>query len=128
MAFVIKPGKYLIEKSRRRVIGVIAWVGTGGSIPKPVQAVLNDYKRSLAQGHRGADAATIREIEGESIASTMKSMQGALVILSPSGLRWSHAGADINATKKALKTALKNSGWNPPDEHLDDLLWGPPPF
>ena len=119
MAFTVKPGKYLIEKSRRSLIGVIARVGTGGSVPGPVQAAIDGYRQSLVAG--GADS----KAERETIRAGMKKMHGTWLVLSPAGLRWASSGKDAEADKKSIKVALRNSGWNPPADQLDLLLFGP---
>jgi hypothetical protein len=119
MSFTVKPGKYLIEKSRRRIIGVIARVGTGGSVPAPVQAAVDAYRQSLAAS--GSDP----KAERETIRRSMKKMHGTWLVLSPAGLRWSAKGKDLDEDKKAIKIALRNSGWSPPADQLDLLLFGP---
>jgi len=119
MVFVIRPGRYLIEKSRRRIIGVIAKVGTGGSVPKPVQTALDAFAHGLADGHSGKMAKTIVDNERETIRAGMKQMHGSWLVISPSGLRWALGnGEDL----KVIKTTLRNSGWNPPAAQLDELL------
>jgi len=115
MAFVIKPGRYLIEKTRRHTVGVIALVGTGGSVPKPVQEAINAYTRSL--GESGSDV----DQERATIRAGMKQMQGTWLVVSPAGLRWAMPASAADAMK-SIKTTLRNSGWNPPAEQLDELL------
>lgn len=116
MTFAVKPGKYLIEKTRRNVVGVIAHVGTGGSVPSPVQAALDAYADSLAAG--GSDP----KHERATIRSGMKQMAGTWLLISPAGLRWADGGADAQAARRAIRTMLRNSGWNVPTEQLDALL------
>ena len=120
MAFVVRPGKYLIEKSRRRLIGLVAHVGTGGSVPKAAQAAIDEFVKSLAAGHRGADAKTIVSGEREAIQAGMKKMQGSWVILSAAGLRW--ILPDKLSVEDAIKKALKNSGWSVPVEQIRQLV------
>jgi hypothetical protein len=123
MPFVIKPGKYLIEKTRRHVVGAIALVGTGGSVPKAAQAALDGYIHSL--GRSGSDV----EAERATIRDAMKGKSGWWLVLSPAGLRWAVGGAGLReeADIKAIKIALKNSGWNPPADKISLLVWGNPP-
>jgi hypothetical protein len=116
MTFIVKRGKYLIEKTRRNTVGVVALVGTGGSVPKLVQDAVNGYARHL--GRSGSD----EEEERKTIRAGMKQMQGTWLVLSPSGLRWASASGKVDEDKKSIKTALRNSGWSPPSEQLDELL------
>lgn len=120
MAFVIRPKKYLIEKSRRHLTGVIARVGTGGSVPKQVQAAIDDYARSLAGGKK--DSATIYKGERDAIRDGMKRMQGTWLVLSSVGLRWVAPGHGKQAEEDAIKKALRNSGWSVPVEQLRELI------
>lgn len=115
-------GKYLIEKSRRQMIGVIARVGTGGSVPRPVQEVLNAYVESLAAGTSGANAKELIAGEREQIRNAMKQMQHTWLILSPAGLRWTTKG---DTSLDAIKKALKNSGWKVGAEDLRALCGDP---
>jgi hypothetical protein len=130
MTFVVRPGKYLIEKTRRSIVGVLALVGTGGSIPKSAQEALNSFTHSLAAGHSGKEATTILRGESESIRAAQKRMQGTWLLLSSAGLRWVHRGPaaflGAGGDEQAIKKALKSSGWNPPAAQLHLLLWGEP--
>lgn len=122
MAFVLRPGKYLIEKTRRQTVGVIAHVGTGGSVPAPVQKIVDDFAHQIASQYPGSHAAQVVKGEREAIRSGMKQMAGAWLIVSPAGLRWAAAGTSLDTNMKSIKTALRNCGWNPPQDQLDALL------
>lgn len=111
MTIVIRPGKYLIEKSRRRLLGVIAVVGTGGSVPKPVQDALNEFAREVAPGN----TPKILGLEREAIQRAMKQMSGRILILIPgTGLRWADSS-------KSLAAALRGTGWNVPADKLSQM-------
>lgn len=120
MAFVLRPGKYLIERSRRRTIGAIARVGTGGSVPAPIQAVIDDYARSIA-GH-GTLSATMLAGEKKAIGMGMKRMAGTWLVISEAGLRWASAGRTPDATLKSIRNALRSTGWSPPADQLEALV------
>jgi hypothetical protein len=128
MTFVVRPGKYLIEKTRRSIVGVIALVGTGGSVPKPAQEALDAYTRSLAAAHGGDK--TILSAERSNIREAMRKFHGWWLILSPAGLRWVQPGpiaAIAGADEGKIKTALKNAGWSSiPAAQLHLLMWGEP--
>ena len=109
MSFTVKPGKYLIEKTRRNTVGVIALVGTGGSVPGPVQQAINAYAASLARSGSSVHH------ERETIRAGMKQMQGTWLVLSPAGIRWAY-----EATR--VPVALRNSGWSPPKDQLAALF------
>lgn len=116
MAVTIKPGKYLIDRSRRMFRGALARVGTGGSVPGPAQTALDGYIASLKA--QGSDP----KMERETIRSGMKRLAGSWMLLSPSGLRWVYAEGSAEKTKKAIQTALRSSGWTVPAAQLDELL------
>lgn len=111
MPITVKPGKYLIERSRRRTVGVIAHVGTGGSVPKPVQAAVNAYADSI---HAGSSK-TIQSQERAALHVAMKAMAGRWLVLSSVGMRWADS-------QKAIGATLRNSGWKPPADQLAALL------
>jgi hypothetical protein len=119
MAFVVRPGKYLIEKTRRKLVGAIAYVGTGGSVPAPVQAALDGYAKSLAARHRRADAQLVERTEKKILRAGMKKMQGTWLIVTRDGVRWAHMAQNSRAN---LRSALKSVGWSIPVEQLDALL------
>lgn len=116
MTFVVKPGKYLVEKTRRNTVGVVALVGTGGSVPKLVQEAIDGYARHL--GRSGSD----EDEERKTIRAGMKQMQGTWLVISPAGLRWAMPGHGVESARKAIKTTLRNSGWDPPAEQLNELF------
>ncbi len=111
MPIIVKPGRYLIEKSRRRIIGVIALVGTGGSVPKPVQTALDSFASSIHAGQ----PKNIQNQERDALRVAMKTMSGRFLILTDSGLRWADS-------PKGLAAAMRNTGWKPPADQLALLL------
>ena len=126
MTMIVRPGKYLIEKTRRSLVGVIAKVGTGGSVPKPVQEAIDSYIDSLAAGQKGADAKMIRDTERQVIRQGMKKMQGTWMILSGSGLRWITVGfATWDKEIASMQQALRGTGWSPNKTELAQLVLGP---
>lgn len=123
MPIVVKPGKYLIEKSRRRLIGVIALVGTGGSVPAPVQAALNSFAASVHPGQ----ASSVHRQERSSLQTALRGKSGLWLVMAPTGVHWAvpdGKGLYEVAAVRAIKHVLRGSGWNPPADQLDRLVWG----
>lgn len=118
MTITVRRGRYLIERTRRQLVGVIAQVGTGGSIPGPAQAALEAYVESVAAGQRGADRKKIFRTEMSVIRDAMKRLQGTWLVLH-GGLRWVHVSKNPEAE---LQKALKSAGWSLGAEHLRSLL------
>jgi hypothetical protein len=124
MTTTVRPGKYLIEKTRRSLVGVIARVGTGGSVPAPVQQAINTYIDSAVDAGKA-----VRASEHQIVRQGMKKMQGTWMILSVgAGLRWVTIGfASWEKEISGIQNALKGTGWNPPKTLLAQLVMGPEP-
>lgn len=127
MSIVVRPGKHLVEKTRRQLVGVIARIGTGGSVTKPAQEALDAYVEALADGYTGEHKKMMLAGEKKTIRDSMKRYHGGWIVLSAGGgLRWVlPEGAFMwEAQEKAILKALKGSGWSPPKEQVNLLVWG----
>jgi hypothetical protein len=122
MAIVVRPGRYLIEKTRRQTRGIIAHVGTGGSVPAVIQAALNSFTQSLASAYKGAHAKTMAKGERDALRASMKQMHGTWLVMSPAGVRWVQPGRTAADTIRGIKSALANSGWNLSAAELAPLI------
>lgn len=118
MSYTIRPGRYLVERTRRQLVGVIAKVGTGGSVPGPVQDALTAYVNSVAEASPGGNKREIAKTEMGVIKDAMKRLQGTWLVLYGGGLMWVYPGKD---TESDLKKAVKKAGWNVGAEHLRAL-------
>lgn len=109
MAIAIKHGKFLIERSRRRTVGVVALIGRGGSVAAPVQAVLDAFAQGTAGSGKNLAA------EKHAIRDALKRMAGRYLVLGGAGLAFAE-------TPRQIRTILGHQKWRLSQTSLDEAF------
>ncbi len=111
MAIDLRPEKYLIDKSRRRVNGVLVTIGSGGTVPGRFQKMLDEIASSQTGGRREFVAKAKQDMR-----SAMKSMQGRILVLTH------NSSLMFVDSASALRNALRASRWSVPETKLAEAF------
>jgi len=104
MAISIKPGRWLLDCSRRKTRGAIALVGSGGTLPKQFETMLSRIAREeVGPAYLGK--------ERGSMHAALRSMQGSYVLITSGRIMFV-------SDAKGLRAAMRSAGWSVPQHAL----------